>query len=131
MNGSFDEPVDLLQIWITPKQKGIPPSYEQQNFRLTKNAWTLLADGTLDRRNGEAVYLHQHAKIVRGTFDRGKEIVYKPAKGRGTYLFLISGGAKANDQTLGKRDALATEGDVTIITTETSDILLLEVPLKV
>src|SRR5579871_3203992 len=31
-NHSLSESVHLLQIWLTPKQKGLPPRYEQAHF---------------------------------------------------------------------------------------------------
>jgi redox-sensitive bicupin YhaK (pirin superfamily) len=40
-NASADHPVHLLQIWIEPNQRGLPPSYEEKTITCGKNAHQL------------------------------------------------------------------------------------------
>lgn len=128
-NASETEPLELLQIWIEPKQNGIPPSYEQTKYKLEKNRLTVLVDGTQDRKVGDALYMHQHARFSLGEFDKGQDISYEPGKGRGAYLFVISGQIKLGSATLIDRDAAGIETPFAIEILADAQLLLIEVPL--
>src|SRR5690606_9510607 len=51
-NGSRQDPVHLLQIWILPAQRGLTPSYEQRRFgpEEKRGRWRLIA--AQDGRDG-------------------------------------------------------------------------------
>lgn len=100
-----DVPVHLLQIWVTPQERGIAPSYEQRSFRLAKNELVTIVDGTHGRESGNALAMHQQAKFSLGEFDAGQEITYSIGKGRGAYVFIISGKAHLGREELGAGDA--------------------------
>ena len=133
-NASKTEPLELLQIWVEPKQTGIPPSYEQANFRLTSNQFTTLVDGTQGRKVDDALYIHQNAKFLLGEFEKGEKILHAVDEGKAIYLFVISGAIQVGTQVLSSRDAAAARGMLAAITldatvVEKAKILLLEVPL--
>lgn len=125
-NHSKTEKVHLLQLWIEPKELDIKPSYEQKKFTLQKNKIITLVSG---ERSKNHLYLHQNAKISRGIFKSKEKIDYQPLKSNGTYIFMIRGKIKINNELLQAGDAIALTGNMEIITIEPVDILILDVPV--
>jgi quercetin 2,3-dioxygenase len=125
-NHSETKPLKLLQIWIEPKQMGIPASYEQKKFDLVKNKLVRLVDG---QKNDGALYIHQSATFWMGEFDEGQKIAFNSDKG--TYVFVIDGEVELLGKTLGKRDAAAVvEKEISIAVTKPAKILIIEVPMN-
>ncbi len=61
INGG-ERPCRLLQVWIEPERRGLPPAYEQKPFPLTPG-WTLLLDPT---GSAGALTIHRPAWLWRG-----------------------------------------------------------------
>lgn len=130
-NASEEEPVYLLQIWVEPKQRGIPPSYEQAAFKIGSGL-TVVVDGTQERKVSTALSMHQHAKFSIGTLDAGTITTYEIGSGRGVYVFLISGALTVEETVLGPGDAAAVTGTaaVQLAAKEQSKMLIIEVPMS-
>lgn len=88
------EPVHLLQIWIMPERRSLVPGYEQKVFPLAgkRNALRLVAspDG------GEAVTIHQDARMYDSRLDAGKAVTHVMSSGRAFWLQMISGQVNVN-----------------------------------
>ena len=126
-NASPTERVHVLQIWIEPRLRNLPPSYQQKRFLLEKNKLvTLMAD----TRHKDWLMLQQKAKILRGIFEHGQTVSYRPQRGNGVYLFVIRGKIAVRTEELNAADALASDEKMELQSLEESDLLLLEVPLK-
>ena len=61
-NASPSEPVHFLQIWIVPNARGLPPSYEQKEFRLAEHEGHLVTVAAPDGAAG-AITLHQDTRL--------------------------------------------------------------------
>jgi hypothetical protein len=124
-----DDPVHLLQIWIEPKQRGMPSSYEQSGFVIARNRFTSIVDGTHGRRIDGALYMHQHAKISFAHLDAKMSAEYRPREGSGCYMMLITGQLVIEGETLGSGDAAAIIGAeaIDMTATEESKVLVIEV----
>lgn len=57
-----DRPCHLLQIWIQPESRGLPPSYEQKAFARAEG-WTPLIDP--DGSHG-TMAIHRQVRLWRG-----------------------------------------------------------------
>jgi quercetin 2,3-dioxygenase len=130
-NPSETNDVNLFQLWIFPKEKGIKPRYDQKSFdvSLRKNSVQLVASG-FNREN--ELYIHQDAAISIAGIEAGNTIGYSTAvKGNGVYLMVINGSIKIDGKELSSRDALSiTESDsISISATTDSEILIIDVPL--
>lgn len=130
-NSSKTERVHLLQIWITPSQRGLKPGYEQKPFslKMLRNHFHALAAG---EKKSEAIFFHQDACISRGIFDAGGTVSYARRKpGHGLYLFLISGEISLQGEALRRGDAAAfsSHNFLDFRAVEKADLLALEVPL--
>ena len=105
-NPSSNEGTHFLQIWIQPKQRNIPPSYEEKKFSEQEKRGRLQLIASPDRSEG-SVLLHQDAKIYAGLFDGEEraELTLKP--GRSLYLHVARGSIAANGVDLNAGDALS------------------------
>jgi len=125
-NPSDKEPVNLLQIWIYPKEKNIKPRYAQKYYspEERKNKFQTVVSG-IDK-NG-ALYIHQDAVISIVNLEAEKEIIYMLKKsGNGIYLFVIEGEGYVEGVQLFKRDAIGiVETDQTLIKAGKNTTLLI------
>ena len=131
-NPSATEEVNLFQLWIFPKEKGIKPRYDQKTFDPASriNGIQTVASGF--KRNGE-LYIHQDAAISLAQVSAGKTIHYNMIrKGNGAYLMVIEGLAEINGNELAKRDAVGiTDSDkIDIVGKQDSELLIIEVPMQ-
>jgi redox-sensitive bicupin YhaK (pirin superfamily) len=130
-NVSATEEVNLLQIWVFPKERNIEPRYDQKKFDSTKarNSFqTLVSPGS----DGEAMWINQDAYFSIGKFDKDTTVSYKiKHPGNGAYVYMIEGQAEAANETLSRRDAIGvSETDTISITAKAnSKILVIEVPM--
>jgi redox-sensitive bicupin YhaK (pirin superfamily) len=131
-NHSKTEPINLLQIWVFPKERNITPRYDQRTFSeedKTGKFKNIVAPVKAD----DVMWINQDAYFSLGKFKAGSNIDYTlQHKGNGAYIFLIEGGIKAEGQTLGKRDAIGIwETDkISINVTADSEILIIDVPMN-
>lgn len=109
-NHAESEPVHLLQIWITPEQKGIQPGYEQKKFsdEQKRNRFCLLA--SRDSRNG-SVKIHQDVELWTTVLEEKRELIYEPRPNRHLWVQVAKGSIRLNEQNLNSGDAAAVEGE--------------------
>ena len=104
-NHSQLDRVNLLQLWIIPKERNIAPRYDQKLFPLDeiKNSLLKVVSGT---KSNDTLYIHQNAAISLGKLDKGNKLVYNFSyKGNGVYLFVIKGNVSIDDTELNERDS--------------------------
>ena len=129
-NGSQDEPLEFLQIWVFPKEENTKPHYGSYDIRATQKKNEL---GLMISPDGDApASIGQNAWFSMGSFDAGIVKEYKlHDKDYGVYLFVLEGEVEVNNTPLSKRDGAGfwdTES-ITIEFLKNSRILLIEVPM--
>jgi redox-sensitive bicupin YhaK (pirin superfamily) len=108
-NPSRDEPVHLLQIWIQPDRKGVPPRYEEKSFSgATAGAFHLAANKT--GRDG-SIAIHQDADLWLAKLNAGDSVAHTLRSGRHGWLHLAEGEAELNGTKLSGGDAAAITND--------------------
>lgn len=124
-NRSTTDELELLQIWIFPNQKNLPPSYQQQAYDSTQLGFQLLvapigSDGL--------VSIHQDAKIFRVLSNDTDPLHYPIATQRAVWVQLISGEALINGELLAKGDgaSISEESMLTIIPQSPLHLLLFD-----
>jgi redox-sensitive bicupin YhaK (pirin superfamily) len=109
-NGSENEPVHLLQIWILPEKRGIAPGYEEKTFPADEKRGRLRLIASRDAAEG-SVTIHQDARVYASLLDAGQTVRHPLAPGRGAWLHLVSGAATVNGTTLVTGDGAAIENE--------------------
>ena len=132
MNGSEEEAVRFLQIWIIPNKMNVTPRYQQvdMNALMQPNEFSQVLSPNAD---DAGVWIHQDAWFSMGDFDKGVTQTYSLNNpSNGVYIFVISGQVIIEGNTLSTRDGLGIwdtnhfEMDVT----EAARVLIMEVPLS-
>lgn len=131
-NHSKTEEINLLQIWVFPKEKNITPRYEQKVFtEEDKNDKFKTIVSPV--RSEETMWINQDAYFSIGKFKAGSTHEYTiKHKGNGAYVFIIEGTATIEGQELNRRDAIGiweTEKFSVDIKAD-SEILVVEVPMN-
>ena len=109
-NHAPDQTTHLLQIWITPNQLGVPPSYEQKTFADAAKRGLLCLVASGDGAPG-AVMLHADARLYAGLFDGAENAALAIDPARKAYVHLVRGALTVNGERLHAGDALALEGE--------------------
>lgn len=132
-NLSSTEEVELLQIWITPKNIGGSPLYNQQSYSNTEdNNWKLLVSPE-DSSQKEILQIRQNAYITRKKSMRGEDVCYTPHNiQNGIYLLVLSGSIRFADHILSCFDALSIfpSGSLDFFVDTDAEVIVFEVPMQ-
>jgi quercetin 2,3-dioxygenase len=126
-NHSKEKPLRLLQLWISPRTKGLKPRWEQRVFGKNERLGKLLpvvSSGSLP----ETLHIDQDASIYVSTLNKGQEVVHRSAPGRKGYLFVISGSVTLGATLLANGDQarLSDETELKIKAAEDSELIFLD-----
>jgi quercetin 2,3-dioxygenase len=133
MNGSHQERLRLLQIWIFSDKENVEPRYDQLQYpALTDNQLTQILS---PNANDAGVWIHQQAWFNLTKITQGGEVKYalhKPEH-NGVYIFVIDGEIEVAGQKMCPRDGLGIADTHSFDMKGTSDatVLLMEIPLYV
>ena len=109
-NHARDQTTHFLQIWIEPRVKGIPPSYEQKTVPVAqkRGALRLVAspDGAAD-----SVTIHADASLYAGLFDGDESAHLALDPARKAYVHLVRGTLEANGLRIDAGDAVLLENE--------------------
>lgn len=120
-NPSKTEKTHLLQIWIEPKLRNVPPEYCQKKFMLEKNKVQVLVSG---KREKNVLFMQQDAMVARGVFE--KEFSYVSEKKRKIFLFVIEGMAQVNGKMVNEGDSVEMDEKIEIIPKKEVDVVVIE-----
>lgn len=130
MNGSKDEVVEFLQIWIMPRERNTHPRYNDYSIRELehKNELALIVspDGSTPAS------LLQDTWISTGKIEAGKKLGYHMHQSHaGVYIFLIEGEIVVDETVMQRRDGIGIyeTNSFEFETLKDSQILLIEVPM--
>jgi redox-sensitive bicupin YhaK (pirin superfamily) len=127
-NGSDTQWLHLLQLWITPKSKGITPRYGEAHFTDVQKHNRLQAIASRDGRDG-SLEIHQDAEIYASMLDNAT-ISHPLEAGRIAYFQLISGSVTVNGETLTSGDAAKLRDETNIEVSGTGHFLMFDLPAQ-
>lgn len=90
MNPSPTDPVHLLQIWILPQQRGLPPGYQEIDFPQADLENQLRLIVSPDGRDG-SLTIHQDAEIRAGRLAAGTRVPVELGAGRHGWIQVARG----------------------------------------
>ena len=112
-NHSNDELVHLLQIWILPGQKGLPPGYEEKTFNddEKRNQLRLIAspDG-----GDNSLIVNQDVSLYASILEQNSAITHSFGQDRNGWLQVVNGKLAVNGETLSAGDGAAIERTASI-----------------
>jgi quercetin 2,3-dioxygenase len=114
MNGSKDEEVHFLQIWIIPEKRGIEPGYEQKTFTDDDKRGRLRLVASPDGSDG-SVTIHSQQFVYAGIFDKGANASLKIDKDRHAWVHVARGKVTVNGKALSAGDAAAISDEPNIV----------------
>jgi len=110
-NASSTEPVHLLQIWITPEQEDVEPSYQQISFAPAEKQGHLKLLAGPEHIEG-AAFIHQDAHVYACVLNPGEKIERTIKPGRYAWVQVASGDLVVNEAALHTGDACAISNEV-------------------
>ena len=134
-NNSPDQPVELLQMWVFPTERGVVPSYEQKRFTQTDRTGKLLpivSSRPEHWRDGDgSLWIGQDAQFYVSRLESGASLEHPLGADRKAYLFVIDGAPTVNGEMLNKNDS-ASISDVQTLTVQAGaepvELLLIDLP---
>jgi redox-sensitive bicupin YhaK (pirin superfamily) len=129
-NASKNQPVHFLQIWILPKDSGLPSGYEQKLFSDDEKLGRLRLVASPDAMDG-SVRIQQDARVFASLLESGRPpLRHSIEKGRLGWLHLARGSAQLNGIALKAGDGVAIEGaeKLSLASPNRGEILLFDLP---
>lgn len=131
-NASDNEIVNLLQIWVMPKEQNIKPRYDQITLN-PEDRLNKIHTFVLPEKSTGKLWINQDAYFSLCDLQKGKTVNYKiNTAGNGIYIFIIEGESEIANEIISRRDAIGI-WDVNAIDVNAksdSHLLFIEIPMK-
>ncbi|MEZ5351084.1 MAG: pirin family protein [Bryobacteraceae bacterium] len=115
-NPDSEKPARLLQIWIVPRERGLPPAYEQRMYTPEDKDGRLVLIASGDGRDG-SMKIEQDVSLHAARLQPGASVEHALSPGRHAWLQVARGSVRLGDATLEEGDGAAIS-DVSRITVE-------------
>lgn len=127
VNASDHELLHLLQIWIEPEQRDIPPAYQDKNIDVREQSNKLVLVASHNSAAG-GLPLNQDASVHAGFFNKDNELEYKLSPSRHAWLHLARGKMTVNGHPLETGDGISfsEEDHIKVYALEDSEFLLFD-----
>lgn len=107
-NPSSQEQAHFLQIWITPRQRGLDPGYTEWHPTAESEDSAKVLVISPDGRDASAV-IHQDVDVWRIRLAPGESVRHELPDGHGLWLQVAEGTAVVNGTDLAEGDAISSE----------------------
>jgi quercetin 2,3-dioxygenase len=126
-NPSETELVHLLQIWIMPQARNLPPGYEQKYFSEEERRGRLRLVASEDGRDG-SVTIQQDARLFATILETGSSIEHTLADKRYAWIQVARGNLNVNGHELNQGDgaAVSNEHQLQLAANDGAEVLLFD-----
>jgi redox-sensitive bicupin YhaK (pirin superfamily) len=126
-NASETETVHLLQIWILPNARNLPPTYEEKAFGDVERRGQLRLIASEDGSDG-SVTIHQDARVYAALLDANHRVEHALHENRHAWLQLARGTLTLNDLDLKQGDGagMSNETRLEIVAHDEAEVLLFD-----
>ncbi|HET9808590.1 MAG TPA: pirin family protein [Candidatus Limnocylindria bacterium] len=130
-NHSKTEPMEFIQMWIIPSQRGLEPSIQQKQYTVADRTDQLLRFLKPEGAAGEGLTVARDVSMYVSRLSAGRDVRHEFADGRGGYLYVIDGAISANGERLSRADAayVLGGGELTLLGEEDTDLILVDTPI--
>ncbi len=112
-NPSPSTPVHLLQVWIRPRERALPPAYGQTHFSTQERQNSLRLIASPDAAQG-SLSLQQDARVYASILSQGRTLTHALNPSRGCWIQVAAGALDVNNLTLRAGDGAAIEHEPTL-----------------
>ena len=128
-NGSSEEPLHFLQMWILPRELGTEPRYEQRFFDEGERRGRLRLVVSPDGAD-ESLEIGQDARLYAGLFDAGEAARLARGSERSAWVHVARGRVRVNGRELGPGDGAGLSGEEALAVegVEDAEIVVWELP---
>jgi len=128
-NPSKTEALRLLQIWMFPKERGLPPAYDQKTFSAEEKRGKLRLVVSPDGRNG-SVKIRQDNELYATVLGDGEVVRHELQPERHAYVQVARGTVTLNGKTLEEGDgaAVSSEKSLELAGVKEAEVLLFDLP---
>jgi quercetin 2,3-dioxygenase len=129
-NASETEPMRFIQMWIMPAELGLEPGVEQKVFTEQDRTDRLLE--AIGGDGGDAVLVHQDARVFISRLNQSVEVSHELGGGRGVYLYVIDGDADVAGERMTTGDAaeISDEPSIPIRANTVTEVIAVDVALS-
>ena len=126
-NQSQKEAVHLLQIWIVPDKKSLPPGYQQKKFKTADRTGKLCLIASRDNRSG-SLKINQDADLYTALIKKGDRIEHPLADQRHAWVQVAEGAVSINGEDLKQGDgaSISSEKKIEILAKEKAEVVLFD-----
>ena len=126
-NPSKTESVHLLQIWILPRARNLPPGYEQKFFSDEERRGRLRLIASPDGQDG-SVKINQDARVYAGMPEVNQSVEHRQAEDRHAWIQVTRGTLNLNGVELNQGDgaAVSNEPRLVIVAHDEAELLLFD-----
>ncbi len=121
-----DETTRLFQLWILPREQGVPPAWGTKALPHGSDGFVTLASGFPE--DDGALAINADARVLGATLLAGTEVLRPLELARHAYLVVARGAVAIGDLRLGPRDAVAItdEPDLRLRVLDDCELLLVD-----
>jgi redox-sensitive bicupin YhaK (pirin superfamily) len=112
-NASKTEPVHFMQIWIVPKEEGLPPRYDQKRFDEGEKRGRLRLVASGSGADG-SIALRQDVRLYASLLEPGQAASMELSHGRHLWVQVLRGALDVNGNALAAGDGLAASDEIAI-----------------
>jgi redox-sensitive bicupin YhaK (pirin superfamily) len=126
-NGSREEPVHFLQIWIVPDRRGVAPRYQERHFSAADKRGRLRLIISPDGA-GQSLSVYQDARVYAGLFDGAERQDFVLPENRHAYVHVARGKLEVNGKPLVAGDGMRLRDvrEVTFAKGQEAEVLLFD-----
>jgi len=113
MNGSSDDILRFLQIWILPNKDGLQPLYREKRILSAKSNGHLRHIASGEKKEG-VMQIAQDANIFAAEISRNQQLRFHNRDKRQSHVLCLEGELSANNFRLQESDAMKLRGEETL-----------------
>ena len=127
MNGSGNDILRFLQIWILPNKEGLQPLYREKRILSASSNGHLRHIASGEKKEG-VMQIAQDANIFAAEISRNHQVRFQNKEKRQSYVLCLEGEISANSIRLRENDAIKLRGKETLdfAAREDSHLLIVE-----